>query len=161
MKCFLQLVLLTVLIVGCTPQTKNQQGSEADENTESKEENKPVEAPEVSLEDYEGDRYRMIIKFINNRAVVYLSDSLIYDSQTVDGAFNIELELTKYVEAGLTDLKVDVYNGQPPYNTASPDWKIVYDIFINDELVDFVSEESKDGRIGLVHTETHDLTNIW
>lgn len=161
MKLFFQLVLLTICVTHCSPPKSNQQESTADQTSEQSKKNTPEAAPESSLENFEGDRYYLILKYINNRAVVFLNDSLIYDSKTVDGAFEVEVDLSEYVKAGMTDLKVELYNGVPPYNTASPDWQIAYDIFINDELVEFVSEESKDGRIGLVHTETHDLSTIW
>ena len=101
----------------------------------------------------------LVFSYLNNRAVVYLSDSLIYDSQTVTGEFNVEVDLTEFVEAGLTDLKIDVYNGELPYNSASPDWKIVYDIYFNEELIEFVSEAGGSS-LGLVHTENHNLSDL-
>lgn len=162
MMRLISIILLALFVFSCSPSNKKDGESKAKTPSAVEDKNKPNEAPESSLEEgFEGDRYRLVISYINNRAVVYMSDSLVYDSETVDGEVNVEVELTPYVESGMTNLKVEMYNGTPPYNTASPDWKVAYDIFINDQLVEFVTEESKDGKIGLVHTENHDLSDLW
>ena len=93
--------------------------------------------------------------------VAYINDSTIFDTGTVYGEYNRTIDLTPYVNADKNDLKVELYNGKPPYDTHSPSWMIVYDLFINDELVEFVREEKNDGKVGLVFTERHDLSDLW
>ena len=140
-----------------SPAKKSEENNEGDNTTQSE----TTEAAENTPQESDGDKYEMVINYIDNRAIVYINDSTIYDSKTVNGVMDIRIDLTPYVEVGMKDLKVELYNGKPPYNVASPSWKIVYDIFINDELVEFVSEGERDGRVGLVHTEIHDLDDIW
>jgi len=38
---------------------------------------------------------------------------------------------------------------------------IVYDIFVGEELVEFVSEKRNESREGVVFTEEYDLSDIW
>lgn len=159
MKNLQYIVVLLALIVSCSSPKKKNEGKKS--VTESAMADGTPPAPENSESSGEGDEYKLVLKYIDNRVVVHMNDSIVYDSKTVYGAYNIEIFLTEYVNAGMTDLKVELYNGKPPYNIASPEWKVAYDIFINDQLVEFVAEGKKDGELGLVHTEEHDLSDIW
>ena len=154
MKQLSQYMVVVLCMIACSAPKKDQKENDTEPPSTTK-------ISEESSSPSSGDKYEMAINFIDNRAIVYLNDSTIYDSETVTGIVDVTIDLTPYVSAGMTDLKVELYNGQPPYNTASPSWKIVYDIFINGELVEFVSEGERDGKVGLVHTELHDLKDIW
>ncbi len=152
-------VILLAFVVACSsPKKKNEENKSA---TESEMADGTPPSPQNSTSTGDTDEYKLVLKYIDNRVVIHMNDSIVYDSKTVYGAYNIEIFLTKYVNAGMTDLKVDLYNGKPPYNIASEEWKVAYDIFINDQLVEFVAEGKKDGKLGLVHTEEHDLSDIW
>ena len=159
MKYFNYSIILLVFLIGCSSPQKNKEEKKSVTEKEIADGTPP--APQNSQSESDGDEYKLVLKYIDNRVVVHINDSIIYDSKTVYGAYDIEIFLTDYVDAGMTDLKVELYNGKPPYNIASPEWKIAYDIFINDELVEFVAEGKKDGELGLVHTEEHDLSDIW
>lgn len=159
MKNINYLIILLSIIVACSSPKKNNNEKKGVSEKEIADGTPP--APQNSESTSEGDEYKLVLKYIDNRVVVHMNDSVIYDSKTVYGAYNIEIFLSEYVAAGKTNLKVELYNGKPPYNIASPEWKVAYDIFINDELVEFVAEGKKDGELGLVHTEVHDLADIW
>ncbi len=158
MNRLLQLVLLALITFSCSS------------SQNKKEEDKPQETPAPAAEatpakkaepKVDGDQYKMVIRHVDNRVVVSINDSTIFDTGTVYGEYVREIDLTSYVKANKNNLKVELYNGKPPYDTHSPGWMIVYDLFINDELVDFVTEERNDGKVGLVHTERHDLSDLW
>lgn len=157
MNRLLQLVILATITFACSsPQKSNE--ADKPEETPASTEAKPAKKVEPQ---FDGDQYKMVIRHVDNRVVVSINDSTIFDTGTVYGEYVRELDLTGYVNANKTDLKVELYNGKPPYDTHSPSWMIVYDLFINDELVDFVTEEKNDGKVGLVYTETHDLSDLW
>ena len=156
----LQLVLLATLIFGCSSPQKNKEETKEEETTEANE----AETDEVEAEpaiQYEGDQFKLVIRHVDNRVIAYINDSTIFDTGTVYGEYNVTIDLTPYVNEDKNDLKVELYNGKPPYDTHSPSWMIVYDLFINDELVEFVREEKNDGKVGLVFTESHDLSDLW
>lgn len=159
MKYLKYSIILLAFTISCSSPKKNKE--EKKNVTESEIANGTPPTPQNSESSADGDEYKLVLKYIDNRVVIHMNDSIVYDSKTVYGAYNIEIFLTKYVNAGMTDLKVDLYNGKPPYNIASEEWKVAYDIFINDQLVEFVAEGKKDGKLGLVHTEEHDLSDIW
>ena len=145
---------LSILIFGCSNPKKNKE--------EGKPEVSPTNQPTEEVnKNPEEDQYTLVLRYVDNRVIVYINDSTVFDTGTVYGEYVRNIDLTKYVNAGQTDLKVELYNGKPPYDTVSPGWMVVYDIFINDELVEFVREEKQDGKIGLVYTESHDLSDIW
>ena len=127
----------------------------------AKKENNDVGTLEREGSNTDGDQYLLVLRYIDNRALVHIDDSVIYDSETVAGAFNIEIDLSPYVAEGKTELRVDLYNGRPPYNTTDSHWELAYDIYVNGELADFVREGERDGRIGNVFSETHYLDDIW
>ncbi|MEO9870101.1 hypothetical protein [Ekhidna sp.] len=158
MTRLLQLATLALIAIACSGPQKNKEEDKAKETSESNEASQPSEE---SSEKIEGDQYKLVLRHVDNRVIVYVNDSTIFDTGTVYGEYVRNIDLTKYVNAGQTDLKVELYNGKPPYDTMSPGWMIVYDIFINDELVEFVREEKQDGKVGLVYTESHDLSDIW
>ena len=149
-------ITLGIFINACSSSGGNNQEKPKENNVA-----KPTNERTQSESQRSGEtEYRMIISHIDNRAVVHINDSVIYDSETLYGPVDVELDLTAYVNTGKTDLKVDMYNGKPPYNTSSPGWLIVYDLYVDDEIVEFVSEGAEDGRIGLVYTESHDLSEL-
>ncbi len=59
------------------------------------------------------------------------------------------------------ELRIDLYNGLDPYdNQVDLHWELVYDLYINDEIVEFVAESDDDGKIGRVFSETHLLNDL-
>ncbi|MFK7952653.1 MAG: hypothetical protein AB8B73_07375, partial [Ekhidna sp.] len=120
MKHFNYLVILLLLIGACTSPKKNNEEKKGISEKEIADDTPPT--PENSRSETDGDEYKLVLKYIDNRVVVHINDSIIYDSKTVYGAYDIEIYLSDYVNAGMTDLKVELYNGKPPYNIASPEW---------------------------------------
>ncbi|WP_424962270.1 hypothetical protein [Ekhidna sp.] len=150
MKYIFHSIFYLAIAFGCTsPNSESKQ--ESNEETQSA----PAEASN------QPDQYKVVLRQIDNRAIVHVDDSVIYDSKTVAGDFNIEVDITKYVEEGAIELRVDLYNGKEPYNQLDTHWDIVYDIMRNDELVEFVRESGDDGRVGKVYSETFYLDELW
>ncbi|MEQ8627622.1 hypothetical protein [Ekhidna sp.] len=150
MKYIFHSIIILFISIGCTAP-----------NNDSKEEAND-KAENAAVEDAnQPDQYKVVLRQIDNRAIVHIDDSVIYDSKTVAGDFNIEIDISKYVEEGAIELRVDLYNGKEPYNQLDTHWDIVYDIMRNDELVEFVRESGDDGRVGKVYTETFYLDELW
>ncbi|MEO9870109.1 hypothetical protein [Ekhidna sp.] len=153
MKFFLQLAILLLFVNACSSRGDN------------KIKNIPLEKsnePKQSTKKTEGDQYTLVFSLVDNRSVVYINDSIIFDTGIiVGGTYEKEIILTEFVEAGKTELKVELYNVNPPSETKRPGWMIVYDILINDELIEFVRDKKNEGKVGLVYSETYDLSDIW
>lgn len=143
-------LIFILIIAGCSSSNKvtNDEANDQTVRAAVKDANQP-------------DQYKVVLRQIDNRAIVHVDDSVIYDSKTVAGDFNIEVDITKLVEEGAIELRVDLYNGKEPYNQLDTHWDIVYDIMRNDELVEFVRESGDDGRVGKVYSETFYLDELW
>jgi len=133
------LIFLTfVLIAGCTQsKNSNQNSIKSSEST-----------PKYSTEDYLVD-----ISVIDNKANVYINDSLIYTSGTVDGnpEVNIQIDLSSLITTGEKTLKIELLNGLEPYHAQDDaKWGLDYDLVVGGEIVDFVSEHGEDNTIGKV-----------
>lgn len=150
MKYLFHLTLILCIATSCTSSSK--------QNTEEED-----KASEIASEESanQPDQYMVVLRQIDNRAIVHIDDSVVYDSKTVAGDFEIEVDITRYVEEGAIELRVDLYNGKEPYNQLDAHWDIVYDIMKNDELVEFVRESGDDGRVGKVYSETFYLDELW
>lgn len=148
MKSIFTLVVCAALAVGCSSSSGNT-GSNETENPGS----------EVVAEDV--PKYQLVFRQIDNRAKAYVNDSLIYDSQNMAGAIELEIDLSEMVSEGNAKLTVELYNGKEPYNQLDSYWEIVYDIFIDGELIEFVRESGNDGQVGKVFSETHYLDELW
>lgn len=158
MTRFLQLITVSLLMFSCSqPKKEEVQDDQKKPQTETSE--KSEEATESSTQDGE---YKIVFRKIDNRVLVHVDDSLIYDSGTLGGNpdLAIEIFLTKYVVMGKNEIRIDGYNGVEPYNQADSHWELVYDIFINDEIVDFVREANDKGDVGKVFEEIHFLNEL-
>lgn len=156
MKNYLPILLL-VLSIACT----KKQESPTEEKPSANQASKAGQPEETSVTPEE-DQYKLILKHVDNRVIVYMNDSTVFDTgMQPGGPYEKEIDLTQFVNANKTNLKVELYNSNPPNETMKPGWMIVYDIFINDEVVEFVTEKKNEGTVGVVFTETYDLATIW
>ncbi len=154
----MQLLTVSVLLLSCGGSTKEEGKSQPQQSQESEAD----QSQESVSSGEEGDVYRIIFRKIDNKVLLHVEDSLIYDSGTIAGNPDLEVEifLTEYVEAGKIEIRVDGYNGVEPYNQADSHWEIVYDIFKNDEIIEFVREASDRGEVGKVFEEFHYLDEL-
>lgn len=99
----------------------------------------------------------LVFRKIDNRARVFVDDEEIYDSGTIPGnpELDVEIDLTKYLDGGAELLRVDLYNGIEPYTQVDSNWLIVFDIFHNGEVIDFARDSGSDGAVGVVFSETY------
>lgn len=157
MKYILPTLLAVSFVFACSgPQKKE------DEQLPLSKPKKTQSAKESAENQNLVDQYVLILRHVDNQVIIYINDSTIFDTGVLTGGpYEREIDLTEYVEAEKTNLKVELYNTNPPTETMRPGWMIVYDIFINDQLVDFIREKRNESREGLVYTETHDLSDIW
>lgn len=158
MKHFLLLIILVLCTTACSNSKK---GGKEEPQQKVAEESKATNPTPDSEKKSDGDQYKLVLRHVDNRAVVYINDSTIFDTGDMPaGPYEKEIDLTEYVKTGKTDLKVELYNSNPPKEAMKPGWMIVYDIFANDELVDFIREQKNESTVGLVYTEVHDLKDM-
>ena len=162
-KSLLLLVLLTFFLIACSGPKTKEENVVKDSTQAVKAQTSPVASEEPdSNREPEEDQYTLILKHVDNRVVIYINDSTIFDSgEVLGGTYEREIDLTEYVINQKNNLKIELYNTNPPDESMRPGWMIVYDIFINDELVEFISEKRNESREGVVFTESYDLSDIW
>ena len=81
----------------------------------------------------------IFFKKIDNVARVYMNDSMIFDSRQVefDPAIGVEFDYETFLSEGLNEVRVDLINmGHDP-------WEIIYEIYYDGALLDFLSERSR------------------
>ena len=145
---------LFLIFLSCSSSNEKKEDAK-DDNKES--------IPSAELDETlttDDDSFYMIFSKIDNRVVVQMDDSVIYDSKTIGGNpdLNLRVDLMDFYNLGMYSLKVDLYNGVEPYDPQmDSDWRIVYDIYRGTELIEFIAESGSDGRVGLVFSETHSL----
>lgn len=115
---------------------------------------KPVAGQGKKLAEEIDSDFKVVISRIENRAHVYVDDSLIYKSDyhisTKDGV-NEQIDIRSYVENGAKKLTVALYNGNEPYkNQTDTYWEIMYDLILDGEVVDFVHEKRNETKLGRV-----------
>ncbi|MEP1094370.1 MAG: hypothetical protein ABJG78_04640 [Cyclobacteriaceae bacterium] len=158
----LQLATISLLLFSCgqpkKEEAQNDQEKKADDQVSQKLES-DTRSAEQEDESKGEDEYKIVFRKIDNRVLLHVADSLIYDSGTIGDNPELEIEffLTQYVAEGKNEIRIDSYNGVEPYNQADSHWELAYDIYKNDELVEFVREASDTGDVGKVFEETHYL----
>jgi len=105
---------------------------------------------------------RRYIRFykIDNKINVYVNDSLIYESKTFDGNpdLKIDVDLEDHLVKGANLVKVELYNGYED-NDYKKDrfWEIRYEMFNNEESIDYMHQFSSNGAAGLAFDYSHQL----
>ncbi len=90
---------------------------------------------------------------INNKAKIFVDDSLIYESETIHTGYEVDyfIDISPYISIGAEIIKVELYNGVEPYNEQTDrKWEIMFDVVLDGEVVDFVNESKRDNTIGKV-----------
>lgn len=106
------------------------------------------------------DSYAILFTKIDNKALVYVNGKLVYDSGPIDGnpELNEKFDLSKYLQAGDNEIKVQLYNGSELSEYRNDNfWEIRYEIFESGESIDFGYETSKSGSEGLVYEMVHSV----
>lgn len=108
--------------------------------------------------------YHLLICKVDNKVKAYVDDSLVFASNSIHGKkeVDIDVNMTPFVKTGEEVIKVELYNGDEPYDIPQNDtrWTIFYEIIIEGELVDFVSETKRDSRLGKVFEMTHTISEL-
>ncbi|MEP2275580.1 MAG: hypothetical protein ABJH98_09000 [Reichenbachiella sp.] len=107
------------------------------------------------------DGYSIIFYKLDDFARVYLNDEMIVDTAEKFGMApknEVLVDLTPYLKSGIQNLKVELYNGQCVDCNLNR-WAIFYEVFVGDESLEFVSEDSNDKNddLGLKVTNTHQI----
>ncbi len=109
---------------------------------------------------FQENGYFILFTKIDNQAKVYVNDSLVYESEVVDGNpdLNVKVTLDKYLKKGLNNLKIELYNGSA-FNQVMTDtnWEIRYEIFNGKESVDYMHQTSANGKNGFAIDFQHDI----
>lgn len=109
---------------------------------------------------YQESGYFILFSKIDNQAKVYVNDSLVYESEIIDGNpdLNIKVKLDKYLKKGLNKLKIEIYNGSA-FNQVMTDtnWEIRYEVFKGKESLDYMHQTSDNGKKGLAVDFKHDI----
>lgn len=158
MMRFLQLAIISLLLFSCGSSKKEENQSDSKETPQAGAPETPVSSDTTDQK----DSYKIVFRKIDNKAILFIEDSVIYDSGTIAGNPDLEVEifLTEYVERGQIEIRIDSYNGVEPYNQADSHWELVYDIYKNDEIIDFVREANDNGDVGKVFEEFHYLDEL-
>ena len=75
MKRYIHLVIFITFLAACSSPKKGKEESKTEE-AEMSEPAQPIGGPS---QDSEGDEYKIVLKYIDNRAIVYMNDSIVYD----------------------------------------------------------------------------------
>ncbi|MEP4532917.1 MAG: hypothetical protein ABJ004_07520 [Cyclobacteriaceae bacterium] len=106
------------------------------------------------------EKYTILFSRIDNQAKVYIQDSLIFASKIYDGnpELNLRLDLSPYLKKGSNQVRVELINGSGAGLMEKDDhWEIYYEIFENADPIDFLTQQSNNGKIGPVFTMTHEI----
>lgn len=106
------------------------------------------------------NKYFIQFHKIDNQAKIYVQDSLIFESELIDGnpTLNLKVQLDKYLKKGDNRIRVELYNGSGDgFFEFDEHWEIYYEIFENDIPIDYLNEKSSNGKNGLVLTMNHEI----
>ncbi|MEO1256049.1 MAG: hypothetical protein AAFY41_14360 [Bacteroidota bacterium] len=141
MKHFFLLIGLVLFSCGAPSGKKKQESTdESSSSTQTNSENK------------------VVFNKINNKVKVYVDDSLIYESETYLAKYEVQnsVDISPYIINGSEVLKIELYNGTEPYEELDdPKWEIMFDVILDGEVVDFVSESIRENKVGKVYEMTY------
>ncbi|MEQ9374971.1 MAG: hypothetical protein RIG68_07340 [Imperialibacter sp.] len=96
----------------------------------------------------------------DNQVKVYLNDSLLFTSKVFDGNpdLNLDVNLAPHLAKGLNSIKVELYNGYEN-NDYKEDrfWEIRYEMFNNNQSIDYMHQFSSNGAAGLAFEYKHEI----
>ena len=110
----------------------------------------------------ESDDYYLLFTKIDNRVEVYAGDSLIFDSGFIEGNPDLQLQ----VDFDPNNLKsntltVNLLNGEDvEVEQIDRHWEITYEIFKNEEPIEYQSESGDNYETGLVFSMEYDLNDL-
>ena len=110
----------------------------------------------------ESDDYYLLFTYIDNRVEVYAGDSLIFDSGFIEGNPDLQLQ----VDFDPNNLKsntltVNLLNGEDvEVEQIDRHWEITYEIFKNEEPIEYQSESGDNYETGLVFSMEYDLNDL-
>ncbi|MEQ8882298.1 MAG: hypothetical protein RLO17_04395 [Cyclobacteriaceae bacterium] len=107
------------------------------------------------------NEYYVLFRKIDNRVNIYMEDSLIYQSKLIDGNpedLNLKVDISEHLRQGPNKLRVELINGSGEgFFEKDSYWEIFYEIFKNEDPIDYMSEKSSNGTTGLVFSFTHEI----
>ncbi len=107
--------------------------------------------------------YSLEFSKVDNRVNVFVGDSLIFDSETIDNSpgLKFNVNLSAYMEESNKIVKVVLYNGHPPYtiHQVDPIWELRFELFRGKEELDFFYEYGDNNALGKVVELEIDLNN--
>ncbi len=107
--------------------------------------------------------YSLEFSKVDNRVNVFVGDSLIFDSETIDHSpgLKFNVNLSSYLDENNQKVKVILYNGHPPYTVhqVDPIWEIRFELFRGTEELDFFYEYGDNNALGKVVELEIDLNN--
>lgn len=137
------LFVLLFLLTSCVPNPKKL------DNNDNEHKEKPVKKG-----------YSMIFYRLDNYALVYVNDKLIFDTQKKDAKHEGDLliDLNEYISSNNDQIKVEGYNAECE-GCQNNNYEFVYEIFKDGEGIEYVSEYSnnKHSALGLSMTKHHSL----
>ncbi|WP_420576208.1 hypothetical protein [Ekhidna sp.] len=146
---YLTFLSLAFLVVACGNSTGN------DNN------NKDIlglETSKVAETDITGSS--VLFSRINNKAKVFVDDSLIYESKTILSGYDVDekVNLDPFVSNGAEVIRIELFNGVEPYDDQiDQKWEIMYDLILEGEVVDFVNESIYENKIGRTYEASYKI----
>ena len=106
----------------------------------------------------------LIFNKIDNTVNIFINDSMIFTSGLISDnpELDLRVDLTPFIIEGSEKLRIELYNGQEPYDDQiDPYWEVRYDLILSDELADFDHAFEKNNAIGLVYTNEYIISEWW
>lgn len=94
-------------------------------------------------------RNSILFSRIDNQVKIFIDDKLIYDSGIIDGDpdLNIEVDLNPHLKSGDNFVVLEVLNAECK-ECITNQWAVRYEVFQNNESVDYVYESDEDKDLG-------------
>ncbi|WP_147302947.1 hypothetical protein [Marinoscillum furvescens] len=97
---------------------------------------------------------------INNQAKIYVDGELVHDTKPINGKVSSErsIPISEHLSPGTHTIKVELYNGEGILDDKYDKyWEIYYELFVNGVPVDYIHEQTDNGKQGLVWSEEHEI----
>lgn len=114
------------------------------------------------------DKYRIHFYKIDNLAKVYVNGQLVFVSSFINNNPELDLAvgLSKSMTPGKNTIRVELYNGlqeeietlkEVEAESMDESWEVYYEVFREDEPIDFVHEKANNKKAGLVFASDHEI----
>jgi hypothetical protein len=101
----------------------------------------------IPLEALKGEKFHINLYQADNQVLVYVNDSLIYDTGTIDRnpTLDIQIELNDFLTKQENVMVIQLMNSPCPGDCEGNFWEIDYEIYLENDLIEELSRSSQGG----------------